>query len=145
MVRRYWAKPNACFGSSECIFARPLGPSDFTIIPTGRTLRCVLLTRRFRQRNCRLRQSGRLANLALAAHTTPSRRFRDEPRRWAFPAVAVSTVSIFIIVAEPRSSSHVLIRSSMTSVFVSIKILTFIGFGILLTRLILQAFAKGCD
>src|SRR5215469_3649626 len=31
------------------------------------------------------RQSGRLANLALAAHTTPSRRYRDEPRRWAFP------------------------------------------------------------
>src|SRR6516164_11711116 len=42
MVRRYWAKPNACFGSSECIFAGPLGPSAFTIIVTGRTLAFVL-------------------------------------------------------------------------------------------------------
>jgi hypothetical protein len=32
-------KPSACFGSSECIFAGPLGPFAFTIILTSRTLR----------------------------------------------------------------------------------------------------------
>ena len=36
IVRRYWARPNACFGSCERIFAGPLGPSAFTTILTGR-------------------------------------------------------------------------------------------------------------
>jgi hypothetical protein len=44
IIRGYWTSPNAWFGSSECIFARPLEPSAFTIMLTGRTLRCVLLT-----------------------------------------------------------------------------------------------------
>src|SRR5262249_1987840 len=34
MLRRYWTSPNACFGPSEFIFARPLGPSALTIILT---------------------------------------------------------------------------------------------------------------
>ncbi len=35
MVRKYWTSPSACFESSECIFAGPLGPIALTIIFTG--------------------------------------------------------------------------------------------------------------
>src|SRR5215467_9499781 len=34
MLRRYWTSPNACFGPSEFIFARPFGPSALTVILT---------------------------------------------------------------------------------------------------------------
>ena len=44
VVRKYWTSPSACFGSSECIFAGPLGPFAFTIILTGRPLPCPILT-----------------------------------------------------------------------------------------------------
>jgi len=51
-----------------------------------------------------------------------------------FSAIAVTTVSIFMIVAEPKESSQALICSSITLGFPSIKTLTFIGLGILLAR-----------
>ena len=33
---KHWTSPNACFGPSEFIFARPLGPSALTIMLTDR-------------------------------------------------------------------------------------------------------------
>jgi hypothetical protein len=53
---------------------------------------------------------------------------------FGFSATAVTTVSIFMMLAEPNWSSQALICSSMELALASIKILTFIGLGILITR-----------
>src|SRR6266481_1217048 len=49
---------------------------------------------------------------------------------FGFSATAVTTVSILMMLAEPRLPSHALICSSITLALASIKILTFSGFGI---------------
>jgi hypothetical protein len=48
-----------------------------------------------------------------------------------FPAAAATTVSILMMVAEPRLSSQALICSSIALALLLVKILTFIGLGIL--------------
>ena len=47
---------------------------------------------------------------------------------------AITTVSIFMMLAEPKLSSQALICPSIALALASMKILTFIGLGILLTR-----------
>jgi hypothetical protein len=52
---------------------------------------------------------------------------------FGFSATAVTTVSVFMMLAEPKRPSQALICSSMALALASIKILTFIGLGILIT------------
>jgi len=59
---------------------------------------------------------------------------QGEVPAFGFSATAVTTVSIFMMLAEPKWSSQALICPSMALALASIKILTFIGLGILITH-----------
>jgi hypothetical protein len=55
---------------------------------------------------------------------------QGEVPSFGFSATAVTTVSIFMMLAEPKPSSQALICPSIALALASMKILTFIGLGI---------------
>jgi hypothetical protein len=60
---------------------------------------------------------------------------------FGFSAIAVTTVSVFMMVAEGRVLSQALICSSITLGLASMNILTFIGRGMSRARLMLMSLA----